>query len=280
MNKWILLTTLAVSVAACSKDKPAESPEGTMTPATEAGTTGRADVDAIRMTLIREYPQQADQIRALSISENNGVVTLSGTLHDEPNRNRIVSRVRQMPGVRDVEDRLRSQQGMAQTGQTGMQQQPMSSTADEVRMFMLQERPNDPDIVRGLVISEDGGIVTLRGRVYDEQMKSDLTRAARKARGVRDVKDDMQVDQSMKTGGGGGTTQMGGAGADSVRSTLLRERPNHSDVIKSLTITEHDDAIVLRGTVPDEKTKKQLMETAKKAAGKKSLRDELQVKKQ
>jgi osmotically-inducible protein OsmY len=115
-------------------------------------------------------------------------------------------------------------------------------------------------------------------------MKSDLTRAAKKARGVRDVKDNMQVDQSMKGGGAGNgksdtSGARTGAGAESVRATLLRERPTQSDVIKSLTITEEGDVILIRGTVPDEKTKKQIMDSAKKAAGNKTVRDDLEVKK-
>jgi osmotically-inducible protein OsmY len=185
-----------------------------------------------------------------------------------------------------------SWQGGSQAGQVGQPSQTSQAsqpapgtgttstqtpvaTVEEIRAFMVQERPNDSDIIRGLVIDENGGIVTIRGRVYDEQMKSELTGAAKKARGVRDVKNDVEVDKSMSPK----TAEAREKGPEQIRAAMLRERPNQSDVIGTLTITEQGNAILLRGTVPDEDTKMKLGDAAKKASAGKDIKNELQVKK-
>ena len=61
---------------------------------------------------------------------------------------------------------------------------------------------------------------------------------------------------------------------------MLNERPNQADVISALTITETGDVIYIRGTVPDEATRRQLVGAAQKAARGKSVRDELTVGRQ
>lgn len=64
------------------------------------------DVEAIRSVLIREYPNRADTIRAMTITEDNGIVTLSGLVFDERARPGIVAVVERTPGVKQVRDEL------------------------------------------------------------------------------------------------------------------------------------------------------------------------------
>ena len=64
------------------------------------------DVEAIRSLLIREHPNRADTIRALTITEDNGIVTLRGLVLDESARPAIITVVERTPGVKQVRDEL------------------------------------------------------------------------------------------------------------------------------------------------------------------------------
>ena len=65
------------------------------------------DVEAIRSVLIREYPNRADMIRAITINEDNGIVTLRGLVYDESARPGIVAVVERTPGVKQVRDEMK-----------------------------------------------------------------------------------------------------------------------------------------------------------------------------
>lgn len=178
-------------------------------------------------------------------------------------------------------------------------------TIEEVRAVLLEKRPGESAMIQALDITNDDGIVTLRGEVPDDATRADLVNRVRAMPNVRDVHDELRVDphQSMRHRRGRvGTTTTTGAphdpqhqrGAvgerdpthqgvsrtDTVRHAMMLSHPNDATVIRHLTIRdEGDGVIILGGVVPDEDTHRSVLKAAKEAPGVKSVRDELQVQK-
>lgn len=71
-------------------------------------------------------------------------------------------------------------------------------TGDQVKSALLEEHPGAAQTINGLVIRNDDGIITLRGKVDDEKMRSELVNRVRAMPNVRDVKDELEV--KAKTG--------------------------------------------------------------------------------
>ena len=206
MRNWVAMVAIcAVGALGCGKDKPPEGAGAQAPSQPMAGEQGGAPSAAqIQATLMQEHPDKADMIRNVIIMREGDVVTLRGTVPDEQLQMQLVQRVRQMEGVREVRDEMQAggaAGATGMTGTTGTTAQADTPRTQQIRVYMLQERPNEADVIRGITITEDGGIVTLRGKVYDERMKSDLARAAKTAPGVRDVREELQVDRGAKTGG-------------------------------------------------------------------------------
>src|SRR5262249_30511032 len=63
----------------------------------------------------------------------------------------------------------------------------------EVRTVLLEKRPSASDQINGLVITNDSGIITLRGKVNDESTHMDLVNRVRSMPNVRGVRDEIQV---------------------------------------------------------------------------------------
>lgn len=68
-----------------------------------------------------------------------------------------------------------------------------------------------------------------------------------------------------------------GRGPEAVRERLFRELPQSAAVVAGLRIVEDDGAVTLVGFVPDEQTARQLLASARHAAGVRTVRNELVV---
>jgi osmotically-inducible protein OsmY len=173
----------------------------------------------------------------------------------------------------------------AATG-TAMPSQPTMITAEEVRTTLIQDRPASRESINNLTIMSDGGYVTLRGTLDDEQTRSDVVNRVRSMPNVRGVRDELSVmpkaaaaPSPMDTRG---TTAAGAMGSksDAVRKQMQQAQPQSMTVIEALTITEEGTQDVrLSGTVPNEDTKKALVKAAKDTPGVKNVKDDLKVSK-
>ncbi|HEU4405800.1 MAG TPA: BON domain-containing protein [Polyangiaceae bacterium] len=75
-------------------------------PAPAVGVAGSRTGDAIKSWLQRERPDAVGAGDSLKVYEQDGFVTLYGKVNDERARRDLVSRVKQMPDVKQVDDRL------------------------------------------------------------------------------------------------------------------------------------------------------------------------------
>lgn len=105
MRTAIVALLGALSVIACSKDKPADD---ATTTTTRSGTAAQPAVttEEVRSVLLNNRPEAAETINGLIITQEAGVVTLKGKVEDEAMHSDIVNRVRSMSNVRGVRDEI------------------------------------------------------------------------------------------------------------------------------------------------------------------------------
>jgi osmotically-inducible protein OsmY len=231
MKAIVLVVGALALVAGCAKDKTAVD----STPTQGASAAGRLTADDIRSALLEERPSASDEINRLTITNDNGLVTLRGKVDDAATRDDLVNRVRAMNavhGVRDevtVEPRMlndrapggtssetvgqttttgaeigasKQDQSDVQTGRSGegANATPIRTTGtktDAVRDSMMQARPDDASVIEGLTISasDEGRTVTVAGPVPDSSTHRALLAAAKRTSGVHTVKDLMQTEK-------------------------------------------------------------------------------------
>ncbi|MDF2693061.1 MAG: hypothetical protein K0S65_1444, partial [Labilithrix sp.] len=149
------------------------------------------------------------------------------------------------------------------------QQQPIASV-DEVRTVLIERRPDAAETINGLIITNEGGIITLRGKVEDEATRSDLINRVRAMPNVRGVRDDLRMGRKAaaprpEQGEKKGTTTTTGAPlgeghghehehgkeatpkTEAVRKAMEKARPKSESLIHGLTITEEHDGVVVKG---------------------------------
>ena len=85
----------------------------------------------------------------------------------------------------------RDHAGMTTT--TGAGTEGRSPGVEEVRIVMMAERPEATETIKALQITNDSGVVTLRGHVNDEQARTALVERVRRMPNVKLVKDELSV---------------------------------------------------------------------------------------
>jgi len=170
-------------------------------------------------------------------------------------------------------------------------------SVEEVRVTLLEHRPASKDVINSVIITNEAGIITMRGRVDDEATHADLVSTVRGMPRVKGVVDQLQVAPKQMMGadqgkmgadqGKMGSDQMGQmqhpgatttARTSAVKASMMKDRPTASMVINDLMITDDGTTIFIGGIVPDEATHQALLKSAQKTTGVKNVQDELKVK--
>jgi len=88
-------------------------------------------------------------------------------------------------------------------------------TVEDVRVVLLEHRPAAKDAINSVIITNDQGIITLRGRVDDEATHADIVNTVRGMPNVKGVNDQLQVSPKMGADPGKiGSDQQGKMGTD------------------------------------------------------------------
>jgi osmotically-inducible protein OsmY len=106
MRNAIVVLLGALSVLACSKEKPPENANVTTTTRSGMPEPSVVSVEEVRTNLLEKQPTAADSINALVITNDGGIITLRGKVEDEATHANLVNRTRAMPGVRGVRDEI------------------------------------------------------------------------------------------------------------------------------------------------------------------------------
>jgi osmotically-inducible protein OsmY len=139
--------------------------------------------------------------RRVDVSTNNGVVTLSGTVNSEHEKQKAVEIARNTDGVRRVEDRLKVAPGTDRTPpvsgetRTGDDSTFTEQMSDAGITARVQSKFFLDDVVkaRDIDVSTSAGVVTLQGHVTSDGERQQAIALARSVGGVQDVKDQLQV---------------------------------------------------------------------------------------
>jgi osmotically-inducible protein OsmY len=209
MRKPIVLLLGAISLAAlanvaCSRERPAAH-VGTTTVRSGEVQPSAINVEEVRTVLLARKPGAADTINALIITNENGVIDLKGKVEDDATKADLINHVRAMPGVKGVRDDLKVHAKRAEakpegkvgtTTTTGATEEMHATRADAVRHSMKTAQPMSEEIIRALVITDDGEIITVTGVVPDEDTHKKLLKAAKDAPGVKGVRDEIKVKKA------------------------------------------------------------------------------------
>lgn len=126
---------------------------------------------------------------AIKIESKNGVVTLTGTVSEEPHKALAQETVASLPGVKSVDNRLE------------LKGEPAASGADALvsaRVKLELSSHRNLSATKTDVQVKDG-IVTLRGEAASPAQIDLTTEYVRDVEGVKDVKNDMTVSEAHKT---------------------------------------------------------------------------------
>jgi osmotically-inducible protein OsmY len=233
MRNAIVVLLGALSLVACSKDKPADDANTTTT---RSGATEQTavTVEEVRSVLLDKRPEAAEAVNGLIITNESGIITLKGKVQDEAMHSDLVNRVRSMPNVRGVRDEIQvrprsaaqpsdtagnvgtttttgaqggasnQQQGQQGTmggdpsmGGSGMTQPGTMPKTEAVRQSMAKARPQSMTTIQSITITDDGSSITLTGMVPDEATHQALLKAARDTQGVQTVRDELKVQKKQ-----------------------------------------------------------------------------------
>ncbi|MGE3275051.1 MAG: BON domain-containing protein [Vicinamibacterales bacterium] len=142
--------------------------------------------------------------RNIDVTTRDGVVTLAGFVDSEMERQQALRIARNTEDVSDVRDRLRIRPEDTAQGLTGpiteADDNPDTTgrnyTSDDSLTTRVQSKFYLDDDVRGdqIDVSTDGGVVTLSGKVATEASRRRAVSLANNVAGVRDVKDELEVE--------------------------------------------------------------------------------------
>lgn len=175
-----LALAAALAVAGCSQ--PAQPPP--RSEQTRAPTTVLRDaliLSAVKAKLIGEDP---DSTTTVSVTVDEGIVTLRGSVHDDGVRRRLVASARTGAGVTGVVDRLR----IDPNGPRVKERIADVTLAARVETAITAQLGVQPVIVR-----VEHRVATLEGSAPDAKTKRTLLATARATSGIRNVVDRIRV---------------------------------------------------------------------------------------
>ena len=127
-----------------------------------------------------------DSTTRVSVAVHDGHVTLSGIIKNQQSKERDVTLVRRMRGVKSVDDQLR-------VGRVGPSAAQVVGDAAIVAAVASALAAQTGINVAGVRIRADNGTVTLAGHAATAALKSTMIAAAKKTPGVRNVVDRIAV---------------------------------------------------------------------------------------
>jgi osmotically-inducible protein OsmY len=224
--------------------------------------------------------------RDIDVTTTNGVVTLSGRVDSDQEKQQALAIARGTDGVAHIEDRLvvRPEGAVATTG-TGPVDTVLATKIDDGRITStIQSKYFLDDVVKGRRINVDTrqGVVTLRGEVGSESERSQALVLARNTDGVTRVEDNLTVNTvatSPTAAASGNAPSIAERIDDALLTTKIQSKFFLDDQVKAGTIdvTSKDGVVLLDGTVPNDAAKKKALSIAGATEGVVQVVDRLKV---
>ncbi len=230
----------------------------------------------------------ADQVKAdtIDVSSDQGVVTLKGHVASDAVRQRAVSIAHAVDGVTRVNDQLQVQSADNTAGAAPGSNASKDGDTDSgfVTTKILAQYYLNPQLKPWNIdvsTSEDG-VVTLEGKIDNDQDRTEAVRIAKTTDGVTDVRDRLRAGDVTATAGTKTDTNASAAGgdvSDAWTTTQIQSRYFIDPDIKGrdINVDTKDGVVVLRGTVGSYSARRQAVGIARRTDGVHEVRDELRV---
>lgn len=226
--------------------------------------------------------------RNLDINTRDGVVTISGRVEDEAERQKAIQIARDTEGVTDVKDNLRVGPEGAEPAAEGARPEAELPT-DEELVAVVQSRFYQDDELRGSTIgvTATGSVVTLSGTVPSEARKRQAVSLARNVDGVTDVRDELRVDPTVPDlpPNQAGTQRdrtpaLTGEALDGWITTKIQSQFYLDPDIKgrNIDVKTSNGVVTLTGTVDSEQVRQQALTIARQTEDVSRVQDKLTVK--
>jgi osmotically-inducible protein OsmY len=219
---------------------------------------------------------------------SGGHVTIRGEVDSAEDRATAVRIARQTDGVTEVEDLLRvTEQPAATSGRDAPRRARERDSALDDRL----ERPDlwittkvqakyfvDDEVrARNIDVDTRGGVVTLRGTVDSYAIRRQAVALARNTEGVREVRDELQVDTALAPEEQDAMAQID----DAWIATKIESKYFLDPDVKGRTIDVNvaDGVVTLTGSVESDAQSKTAEQIAGETDGVTEVRNELQVAK-
>ncbi|HXE81410.1 MAG TPA: BON domain-containing protein [Vicinamibacterales bacterium] len=231
--------------------------------------------------------------RAIDVSTNNGVVTLTGEVENDPERQRALQLARETEGVKRVEDRLQiadpvsppaeTTGAAATTGATTEAGDPAlaEQMSDAGITARVQSKFFLDDMVKGrnIDVTTSGGTVTLDGEVRNELERDQAIALARSVDGVRDVRSRLQVNPADATTARGTAAGALQTAEDTWITTKIQSRYFVDDLVKGaeIDVTTENGVVTLTGQVDSERARQRAEALARQTSGVRRVENKLTV---
>jgi hyperosmotically inducible periplasmic protein len=262
--------------------------------------TGAVESAWITTRIQSQYFTNRDiKARNIDVTTRDGIVTVSGSVENEAQRQEALRIARATDGVRDVRDRLRIgvDPGDDRTVAERRQAEPDARLSDDDLEARVQSRFYQDNDLRAHRIDVDvsDGVVTLSGDVPSETRRRQAVATARNVDGVRDVRDELDVRAD--------DARTPRTGAPAARGTDARDRRDvderpmgerfedgwittkiqaqfylDTDLRgRSIDVTTQDGVVTLSGEVESERHRQMAIETARDTDGVRNVVDQLRI---
>jgi osmotically-inducible protein OsmY len=218
---------------------------------------------------------------------SGGHVTLRGEVATAEARDAAVRIAEETEGVTAVENLLRSTEEMVATsGRGGSAQEAGGSDLSDDWL----ERPDlwittkiqakyfiDDEVrARNIDVDTRGGVVTLRGAVDSYAIRRQAVALARNTEGVREVRDELQVDPSLA---GGDVQGLVGEASDAWIATRIQSKYFLDQDVKGrmIDVSVVDGVVTLTGSVESDAQKKTAEQIAGETDGVTEVKNDLNV---
>jgi osmotically-inducible protein OsmY len=279
----VLLTTLAV--AACDSTEPASDQMESQPSVSDAGEP-RSDVEISTAVKAKYYADDTVRGHRIDVDAENGVVTLSGTVHTEDAREKALALARDVEGVTRVNDELKIEAESTADNVRDSASSAMDRAGDAASAAFIttaiQAKYFVADDVKASTIdvtTSNDGVVTLDGTVETEAARNEAVRLARETEGVQRVADRLRIQPDREAETARNTSGRDGESPDAWITMKIQSKYFvDSDVRgRNIDVETMDGKVTLTGMVGSEAERRQAVTLARNTDGVTDVSDMLKV---
>jgi hyperosmotically inducible periplasmic protein len=300
---------LVMTLSACQKTSQTELKQ------TASETAGRIKTESVKAGDKVEDVWLATKIQAkfvgdrdikardVKVSANDGVVTLKGRVRNESEHQLALTLAKNTGGVTQVVDNLDVEiagppptrivnggtPGAAAT--TGTSASPSSppppvAASDDARLTTsIQSKYFMDDRIKGrhIVVTTNGGVVTLTGEIADDTERAEALLLARTTEGVQRVEDNLTISlpsaPAASTAAPSPTATAPAADTDSALADRIKSQLAADNQVKDapIDVTAKNGVVTLQGTVPTRAAKARALTVARGIDGVTQVVERIQV---